>query len=605
MKDVVGVLPHGSGDREFDSAPSSPQRREKGKDVDTSFDSPSPKPLPKNKSSNSLFSFASHSHSDYSQIYEEEDESLYGDDFDEARKTLSHVESEVFNNHGGTTTLTRDASIQSFVSGIMEEAMSIVASPSRPNLSATSEIVPEEINLRSEETREFKSIMSIISNAINSDGNEIIEDNLPSQIAEAGPFPDKVESFAMTNESNRYDDDFAVESASKKTNHYSSEFTHESSNPNLYEDDFVPDQSKIRSQILYEDDFLPNEQDEDDENDDDDDDAGRGEGEGECDVILPGVGPGGKNGERKRLSRERRSREVWRLIAAEGDAECQPNLSTAKERKKNMRGVIDGLVENYRRRKEDQEKGLKGKKTKKDAKSNSSNRSGSNPNPNPQGEMNWVVETIDSDEEEPLRQGPDEETDKYTEEANNPLMRPASRISSKSRRKLLGKIPQQLCHFCGDRFDGEGSILALNALLLLPVSHLLSSKTIGHALPNTISEDIRIRKIVRRRLNQKYPVDIEGLMIPPTSPEHPKIDKKTLSQRKQLEELEDQAFVTELITKKPFNVKILQNKGEPDRAKVFCSWECVKRFAMEDCPKQMRYERQMLIDLAAGYVVDC
>ena len=135
--------------------------------------------------------------------------------------------------------------------------------------------------------------------------------------------------------------------------------------------------------------------------------------------------------------------------------------------------------------------------------------------------------------------------------------------------------------------------------------HLLSSKTIGHALPNTISEDIRIRKIVRRRLNQKYPVDIEGLMIPPTSPEHPKIDKKTLSQRKQLEELEDQAFVTELITKKPFNVKILQNKGEPDRAKVFCSWECVKRFAMEDCPKQMRYERQMLIDLAAGYVVDC
>ena len=474
MKDVVGVLPHGSGDREFDSAPLSPQRREKGKDVDTSFDSPSPKPLPKNKSSNSLFSFASHSHSDYSQIYEEDDESLYGDDFDEARKTLSHVESEVFNNPGGTTTLTRDASIQSFVSGIMEEAMSIVASPSRPNLSATSEIVPEEINLRSEETREFKSIMSIISNAINSDGNEIIEDNLPSQIAEAGPFPDKVESFAMTNESNRYDDDFAVESASKKTNHYSSEFTHESSNPNLYEDDFVPDQSKIRSQILYEDDFLPNEQDEDDENDDDDDDDDAGRGEGEGDVILPGEGPGEKNGERKRLSRERRSREVWRLIAAEGDAECLPNLSTAKERKKNMRGVIDGLVENYRRRKEDQEKGPKGKKTKKDAKSISSmsNRGGPNPNPNPnpQGEMNWVVETIDSDEEEPLRQGPDEETDKYTEEANNPLMRPASRISSKSRRKLLGKIPQQLCHFCGDRFDGEGSILAQNALLLLPVS---------------------------------------------------------------------------------------------------------------------------------------
>lgn len=127
----------------------------------------------------------------------------------------------------------------------------------------------------------------------------------------------------------------------------------------------------------------------------------------------------------------------------------------------------------------------------------------------------------------------------------------------------------------------------------------------GHALPNTISEDIRIRKIVRRRLNQKYPLDIDGLMIPPSSPEHPKIGRAALSHRKQLEEQEDEAFVKELISKKPLNVAIKQKKGEPDLAKVFCSWECVKKYAMEDCPKQMRYERQMLIDLAAGYVVDC
>ena len=576
LNDVAGALPH---DNEMDPAgPATPQRREKDKDQDTDayFDTPSPKSMPKNKSSNSLLSFASHSHSEYSQVYEEEDddESLYGEDFDYARKTLSNVESDV---HPAAATLTRDTSIQSFVSGIMEEAMSIVASPSRPNLNATSEFVPEEdIHLRSEETREFKSIMSIISNAINSGDNDIIEDNLPSQVV------DKIESFAMTNESNKYEEDFAVESASKKINNYSSIFTQESSNPNLYEDDFVPEQSKIRSQLIYEDDFLLDEQEDEEENDD----AGRG------DLTLPGM-TSGKATESKRSARERRSREVWKLIAAEADAESLPNLTSAKERRKNMRGVIDGLVDNHRRN--------KAAKKRTDSKHVSSDNANPNPNPNPNslGEMNWVVETIESDGEE-------EEEELQEKSA---LTRPNSTTrSSRNRSRLHGRRHQQLlCHFCGLQFDGEGSILVLHVCtllcsLMITIYHVLLK---GYALPNTISEDIRIRKIVRRRLNQKYPVDIEGLMIPPSSPEHPKIGKAALSLRKQLEEQADDAFVKELIAKTPLNVKIKQKKGEPYLAKVFCSWECVKKYAMEDCPKQMRYERQMLIDLAAGYVVDC
>lgn len=452
MNDVVGSLPqNGSGDNEMDPpSPMTPQRREKDRDTDMYFESPSPKTMPKIKSSNSLLSFASHSHSEYSQVYEEEDdESIYGEDFDYARKTLSNVESDGNLLHGATATLTRDASIQSFVSGIMEEAMSIVASPSRPNLNATSEFVPDEINLRSEETREFKSIMSIISNAINSGDNDIIEDNLPSQVAEDkmdGPFPDKIESFATTNDSNKYEEDFAVESASKKTNNYSSIFTQESSNPNLYEDDFVPDQSKVRSQLLYEDDFLLDEDEDEDENDN----AGRGG------MTLPGM-----TRESKRQARERRSRDVWKLIAAEADAESLPNLTSAKERRKNMRGVIDGLVDNYRRNKGEKDNKLAAKK-----RTDSKLAASDNPNPNPTslGEMNWVVETIDSDEDEE-RQHEQEELQRETEPEKSALTRPTARSRRRNRSRLTGsRVQQQLCHFCGLRFDGEGSILVLYLL---------------------------------------------------------------------------------------------------------------------------------------------
>lgn len=92
-------------------------------------------------------------------------------------------------------------------------------------------------------------------------------------------------------------------------------------------------------------------------------------------------------------------------------------------------------------------------------------------------------------------------------------------------------------------------------------------------------------------------------MIPPGSPSHPRIDRATLTQQRQLEEQEDKVFVKQLISQKPLQVKV-SLKRRPDLARLFCCWECVKRYAMEDCPRQLRYERQMLIDLAAGYIVD-
>jgi hypothetical protein len=37
--------------------------------------------------------------------------------------------------------------------------------------------------------------------------------------------------------------------------------------------------------------------------------------------------------------------------------------------------------------------------------------------------------------------------------------------------------------------------------------------------------------------------------------------------------------------------------------KVFCSWVCVKRWTVHCCPMQMKYQNEMLIDMAAGYAV--
>lgn len=91
--------------------------------------------------------------------------------------------------------------------------------------------------------------------------------------------------------------------------------------------------------------------------------------------------------------------------------------------------------------------------------------------------------------------------------------------------------------------------------------------------------------------------------MPPSSPNRPKYDQKTRALHKKMEEREDEEFVRQLISEKPVNVKVSLRR-QSQSAKVFCSWECVKRYAMEDCPKQLRYERCMLIDLAAGFVVD-
>lgn len=42
------------------------------------------------------------------------------------------------------------------------------------------------------------------------------------------------------------------------------------------------------------------------------------------------------------------------------------------------------------------------------------------------------------------------------------------------------------------------------------------------------------------------------------------------------------------------------SQGEP----VFCTWECVKKWALGHCPLQHRYQTDILINMAAGYLVD-
>ena len=73
-----------------------------------------------------------------------------------------------------------------------------------------------------------------------------------------------------------------------------------------------------------------------------------------------------------------------------------------------------------------------------------------------------------------------------------------------------------------------------------------------------------------------------------------KIENRNM-QMKDERDKEDNQFVHDLI----------HQKNIINTNKAFCSWECVKSYAIKKCPKHLIYERNMLIDLAAGYIVQC
>lgn len=52
------------------------------------------------------------------------------------------------------------------------------------------------------------------------------------------------------------------------------------------------------------------------------------------------------------------------------------------------------------------------------------------------------------------------------------------------------------------------------------------------------------------------------------------------------------------------NDKTAYLKGAKEVEKCFCTWECVKKYAMTYCNKHEKYNTSLLIDIAAGYPVE-
>jgi hypothetical protein len=125
----------------------------------------------------------------------------------------------------------------------------------------------------------------------------------------------------------------------------------------------------------------------------------------------------------------------------------------------------------------------------------------------------------------------------------------------------------------------------------------------GKTLPNTISMNSRVEKIVKKKINKKYPLgehSLSSLHLPPYRP-FPRIHQGSGRSGVEYEDEElKEKFVSELITRPRSSAG---KKNSSSNNNVFCSWVCVKQFVMDRCPKQSKYEFTMLIDLAAGYIV--
>ena len=430
-----------------------------------SYDSPPPK-IRRSKTSSSNNSPSGGAADEYSEVYEEEgdaDGSFYPDDFVDQQPNLKNQSSVL---------LPRDSSVQSFVSGVMDEAISLVLSPLRPNPNPSQgdldiaedeegfDLGAQRSHVRSQETKEFKSIISFISNTINSipedpqDIRPVDEDEEEAEEALDDRVMTRAESSLISIKDNtendtEYDDDFTEEQSrrSKKQKEKgpsgkgrpgsvrsASIAASASASSVKYEDDFVAEEGgeggrggpqhsssllTPSASALYEEDF---------DNDNDNENEADKERKSKVQALIQNYGSNTahkgreKGGDRSRD--QERSKEVWRLIAAE--EESKVDFSD----RRNLPAVLNDIVQHANRVKNSKEKTDKARSSAKG------------------GPMQWIVETLDED-----KRKEDHEGEMEKEERMQGLK--SERLRGKSESKTENQI-QHYCHYCTTPFIGEG-----------------------------------------------------------------------------------------------------------------------------------------------------
>ena len=130
------------------------------------------------------------------------------------------------------------------------------------------------------------------------------------------------------------------------------------------------------------------------------------------------------------------------------------------------------------------------------------------------------------------------------------------------------------CHYCKKRFRGE-----------------------GQTMPNLLSNDRHARQPASEKIERKYGSPGRGRRRPATS--------AGATDQMRFSALVGSPFGSaKNPVDDPYLKVLLVEKTTSSKKTVFCAWECVKRHAVKGVPKHYQYEKQMLVDLAAGYIVD-
>lgn len=82
------------------------------------------------------------------------------------------------------------------------------------------------------------------------------------------------------------------------------------------------------------------------------------------------------------------------------------------------------------------------------------------------------------------------------------------------------------------------------------------------------------------------------------------LESKCVLASELFQELSGNEFQHRIRSAAEHKLMVMQRSGQlSDETKKFCSWDCVKVFAMHNVPLQLKYQTAVLIDLAAGYMV--
>lgn len=108
----------------------------------------------------------------------------------------------------------------------------------------------------------------------------------------------------------------------------------------------------------------------------------------------------------------------------------------------------------------------------------------------------------------------------------------------------------------------------------------------GKYFPSTLTKDEEIIDKVNQKLMKKYP----------------KLYRRNPSKRslQPTDGEEDDLDPPEVI----FLKKLRDKKSLDSIKKPFCSWECLKKWTVAYCPLQHKYQKEILVDIAAGYHVE-